>query len=119
MGISECFLIFSSEDKILALKMTCDWSSCEAFIYNLKEKSITYHTDQGEGSMERKFFSKFSPLPPQHKILESELPHPFCGIWIFRPSDKVLNYSSLEDELKLKSNGCKDINTELYADYLK
>ena len=116
------YLMFGYDDKILALKITKEWNTCEAFIYNMDNHNVTYFKDNGYPSYERSFFASFLcpsdivKVCPKDEYNGSYIPSA-PEVWTFRKQDKVTNYIDLENAIISQSNKCEDIADKLYKEY--
>lgn len=114
--------MFGYDDKILALKITKEWNTCEAFIYNIDNHIVTHFKDNGYPSYERSFFARFlypsdivkvCPKDEYNGSYTTSTPE----VWTFRKQDKVTNYIDLENFIRLQSNKCEDIADKVYKEY--
>lgn len=125
MDMFDDFLMFSSDGKVLALKLTQEWSSCEAFIYNIENETVTYLSDKKYPSYERFFFAMFfAPMSGSVCIIDKEdidkniIPQK-TNVWKFNSNGHASHYPILKDEIEKKSNKNKNVDIERYEEYRK
>lgn len=121
----EEYLMFSSDDKRLALKIADEWAMCEAFIYDINKNKVEYLKYQGDTSYERIFFSAFTaPYLPSmtvnvkdRKSHDNRFVSPDFICWKFIPNDNVTIYEVLEKEILKKTNKYEKLAKKIYEFY--
>jgi hypothetical protein len=108
MDKTKDFLYFIEKDekKVLAIKVTSEWDSCQAFIYDMESKKVDVYEHVQDHSFEKSFFTSFLPDMDsvKTKMKGNELKK---FSWKWHDYSLVQNNFSLINNIKEKANEVK------------